>query len=97
MFVLEAVERDLPDVVISDVGMPDEDGYSLMRRIRGLPRSRGGATPAACLTGYTTTEDRRRALSAGFNMHLSKPIEPSELIAVVANLGRMARALRDAT
>ena len=94
---LEAVERDLPDVLISDIGMPDEDGYSLIRRVRGLPRNRGGATPAACLTGYTTTEDRRRALGAGFNMHLAKPIEPSELIAVVANLGRMARALRDAT
>jgi signal transduction histidine kinase/ActR/RegA family two-component response regulator len=92
---LETLERDRPDVLLSDIGMPEEDGYSLMRRIRALPRSRGGATPAACLTGYTTTEDRRRALGAGFNMHLAKPVEPSELIAVVANLGRMARALRD--
>ena len=89
-----AVEKHAPDVVISDIGMPDEDGYTLIARIRGMARERGGATPAACLTGYTTAADRRRALEAGFNMHLAKPIEPSELIAVVANLGRMAKALR---
>jgi CheY-like chemotaxis protein len=84
----------VPDVLISDIGMPDQDGYTLIARVRGMPRERGGATPAACLTGYTTAADRRRALEAGFNMHLAKPIEPSELIAVVANLGRMAKALR---
>jgi PAS domain S-box-containing protein len=89
-----AVEKQVPDVLISDIGMPDQDGYTLIARVRGMPRERGGATPAACLTGYTTAADRRRALEAGFNMHLAKPIEPSELIAVVANLGRMAKALR---
>ncbi|HSO41055.1 MAG TPA: hybrid sensor histidine kinase/response regulator, partial [Labilithrix sp.] len=94
---LAAIERDAPDVLISDIGMPGEDGYSLMRHVRALPRSRGGSTPAACLMGYTTADDRRRALGAGFNMHLAKPIEPAELVAVVANLTRMARALRDST
>jgi len=89
-----AVEKAAPDVLLSDIGMPEEDGYTLITRIRGMARERGGATPAACLTGYTTASDRRRALEAGFNMHLAKPIEPSELIAVVANLGRMAKALR---
>ncbi len=89
-----AVEKQAPDVLISDIGMPDEDGFTLIARIRGMARDRGGATPAACLTGYTTAADRRRALEAGFNMHLAKPIEPSELIAVVANLARMAKALR---
>jgi signal transduction histidine kinase/ActR/RegA family two-component response regulator len=94
---LRAIESEAPDILLSDIGMPGEDGYSLMRRVRALPRARGGAMPAACLTGYATTEDRRRALGAGFNMHLAKPIEPAELLAVVANLGRMARVLRDTT
>lgn len=93
---MSALEQEVPDVLLSDIGMPVEDGYSLIARIRAMPRSRGGSTPAACLTGYTTFEDRRRALTAGFNMHLAKPIEPSELIAVVANLSRMAKALRTA-
>jgi signal transduction histidine kinase/ActR/RegA family two-component response regulator len=92
---LDAVAHEPPDVLLSDIGMPDEDGYALIARIRAMPRARGGATPAACLTGYTTASDRRRALDAGFNMHLAKPIEPSELVAVVANLGRMAKALGD--
>jgi PAS domain S-box-containing protein len=90
---LDAVAHEPPDVLLSDIGMPDEDGYALIARIRAMPRALGGATPAACLTGYTTAADRRRALAAGFNMHLAKPIEPSELVAVVANLGRMANAL----
>ncbi|MDB4940831.1 MAG: sensory box histidine kinase/response regulator [Labilithrix sp.] len=87
---------EVPDVLLSDIGMPVEDGYMLIKFVRSLGREDGGATPAACLTGYTTSEDRRRALLAGFNMHLAKPVEPSELIAVVANLGRMARALKAA-
>jgi CheY-like chemotaxis protein len=91
---ISALEQEVPDVLLSDIGMPGEDGYSLITRLRTRPRSRGGATPAACLTGYTNLDDRRRALAAGFNMHLSKPIEPSELIAVVSSLSRMARALR---
>ncbi len=91
---LRAIDRDAPDVLLSDIGMPGEDGYSLIAKVRKLAREQGGAMPAACLSGYTTVDDRRRALIAGFNMHLAKPIEPAELVAVVANLGRMARALR---
>ena len=91
---MKAIEREVPDVVLSDIGMPEEDGYALITRLRALPRARGGATPAACLTGYASGDDRRRALLAGFTMHVPKPIDPAELVAVVASLARMAAALR---
>jgi CheY-like chemotaxis protein len=90
----KAIERRMPDVLISDIGMPSEDGYSLIRRVRALPVAEGGALPAASLTAYAGIEDRRRAMMAGFNMHLPKPVDPSELVAVVANLARLAKALR---
>lgn len=90
---MSAFESASTDVILSDIGMPEADGYELIRRIRARPRSAGGATPGACLTGYTTSEDRRRALLAGFTMHLPKPIDPAELVAVVASLARMAAAL----
>jgi len=92
---MRAFERQRPDVILSDIGMPDADGYELIRRVRALPRNEGGATPAACLTGYASADDRRRALLAGFTMHVAKPIDPAELVAVVASLGRMAKALAD--
>jgi PAS domain S-box-containing protein len=91
---MQHIEREAPDVLLSDIGMPDEDGYSLIRRIRELPRGRGGMMPAACLTGYVSADDRRRSLLAGFSMHVPKPIDPAELVAVVASLARMATALR---
>ena len=91
---MTAFTRARPDVILSDIGMPGEDGYSLIRRIRALPAAEGGATPAASLTAYTSPDDRRRALNAGFNLHVSKPVEPAELLAVIASLGRFARALR---
>jgi CheY-like chemotaxis protein/anti-sigma regulatory factor (Ser/Thr protein kinase) len=94
---MAVLERDPPDVLLTDIGMPGEDGYSLIAQLRALPRNRGGATPAACLTGYATGEDRRRALLAGFTMHLPKPIDPAELVAVVTSLARMSRALRATT
>jgi PAS domain S-box-containing protein len=75
-----------PDVLISDIGMPDEDGYSLIRRVRALPPEQGSGIPAVALTAFTSAEDRRRALEAGFQLHLAKPIEPNELIKVVTNL-----------
>ena len=86
--VEEALARleEKPDVLVSDIGLPDEDGYSLMRRIRALPRERGGAIPAAALTAYARTEDRMQALLAGFQIHVPKPVQPAELIAVVASL-----------
>ena len=80
-----------PDVLVSDIGMPDEDGYSLIRRVRALPRERGGRTPAVALTAYAQSEDRTRALLAGFGNHVAKPVDPQELVAVVASLvGRAA-------
>jgi CheY-like chemotaxis protein/two-component sensor histidine kinase len=81
-----------PDVIVADVGMPDEDGYSLIRAIRALPPDRGGSTPAAAVTALARPEDRRRALLAGFQTHVAKPVDIVELIAVVASLaGRTGR------
>jgi CheY-like chemotaxis protein/anti-sigma regulatory factor (Ser/Thr protein kinase) len=89
----EHVERTRPDVLITDIGMPEEDGYSLLARIRSLPPERGGGMPAAALTAYARAEDRARALRSGFQMHVPKPVEPAELITIVANLaGRMGGA-----
>ncbi|HEV2845121.1 MAG TPA: response regulator, partial [Thermoanaerobaculia bacterium] len=85
---LEALARWRPDILVSDIGMPGEDGYELIRRVRGLPAERGGRTPAAALTAFARGEDRRRALLAGFQMHIAKPVEVKELAAVVANLVR---------
>jgi CheY-like chemotaxis protein len=79
--------RDLrPDVLISDLGMPGEDGYSLIKKVRALPPEQGGQIPAAALTAYARVEDRMRVLRAGFQIHLPKPVEPAELVAVVASL-----------
>jgi signal transduction histidine kinase/CheY-like chemotaxis protein len=85
---LEELERRRPDVLLSDIGLPGEDGYSLIRRIRALPPERGGKIPAAALTAFARSEDRRRALVAGFQMHLAKPVDMAELTAVVARLAR---------
>ena len=85
---LEAVRQLRPDVLLSDVEMAGEDGYSLIAKVRALPTEEGGQTPAAALTAYARMEDRTRALRAGFQMHVPKPVEPLELIAVVANLAR---------
>ncbi len=87
-------DLDRPDILISDIGMPGEDGYALIKRVRARVPEAGGTVPAASLTAYAGPEDRRRALLAGFNMHVPKPVDPAELIAVVASLGRFARALR---
>ena len=75
-----------PDVLVADIGMPDEDGYGLIRKVRALSADRGGSTPAVALTAYTRAEDRLRALSAGYQIHLAKPITGPELAAAVANL-----------
>jgi CheY-like chemotaxis protein len=83
-----------PDVILSDIGMPGEDGYSLIRRVRELPPEDGGRTPAAALTAYARAEDRRQALVAGFEMHVPKPVEPVELLTVVATLARIGNAIR---
>jgi PAS domain S-box-containing protein len=75
-------------VLVSDIGMPEEDGYALIRSVRALGASAGGQIPAIALTAYARAEDRVKAVRAGFQMHLAKPIEPAELIAMVASLAR---------
>jgi PAS domain S-box-containing protein len=79
-----------PDVIISDIGMPDEDGYMLIRRVRQLPPEEGGRIPAVALTAFERASDRVRALSAGFQFHVPKPVEPEELAMVIANLTGLA-------
>ncbi len=83
---LRITQQQKPDVIVSDIGMPEEDGYAFMRRLRELPRELGGRTPAVALTAFARAEDRRKALVAGFQNHASKPIEPQELLMVIANL-----------
>jgi len=87
---LEKFRAEKPDILISDVGMPGEDGYALIRKVRALGYEAGGNVPAAALTAYARAEDRRKALDAGYMMHIPKPVEPSELVAVIANLTRFA-------
>jgi PAS domain S-box-containing protein len=83
---LEAIRRQNPDVILSDIGMPGEDGYTFIRELRALPRDEGGRIPAIALTAYARAEDRRKALAAGFQNHAAKPVEPQELVLVIANL-----------
>ena len=75
-----------PEVLVCDIGMPEEDGYALIKAIRELPPERGGKIPAIALTGYVRVEDRMRALEAGYQMFVPKPIESAELCTVVASL-----------
>ena len=90
-----AVQAEVPDLLLSDIGMPGEDGYSLIGRIRALPAAAGGRLPAVALTAYARVEDRAKALHAGFDNHVTKPVEPLELLAVVATFAR--RNLRGST
>jgi CheY-like chemotaxis protein len=80
--------QERPDVMVTDIGMPGEDGYSLIRRVREWERARGAYIPAVALTAYGRVEDRMRALSAGFQMHVAKPVEPAELAVVIMSLVR---------
>jgi len=82
---LQMLQRESADVIVSDIGMPGEDGFSLIRRIRAI-KDRNAATPAVALTAYARVEDRVKAIQAGFQMHLSKPVEPMELVTMVASL-----------
>ncbi len=80
------LEQRRPDVLISDIGMPGEDGYELLRRVRALPIERGGATPAVALTALAGTEDRQRAMACGYQAHVPKPVDVTQLIATVAGV-----------
>jgi CheY-like chemotaxis protein len=88
---LQLVKQYLPDVLISDIGMPGADGFDLIRAVRALPQDAGGNVAAAALTGYTTDEDRVRAEVAGFQLHLRKPVERDELIAAVQTLAGLKK------
>jgi PAS domain S-box-containing protein len=83
---LEAVEKLQPDVLVSDIGMPEEDGYTLIRKLMAVNDKLGKHIPAVALTAYAGAEARQKALSAGFQIHVSKPVDPSQLVAVVGNL-----------
>ncbi len=83
---LQLVAAERPRVLVSDIGMPGEDGYSLIKRVRALAPDAGGRVPAIALTAYARAEDRVKAIVAGFDMHVAKPVEPAELIAMVASL-----------
>ena len=82
---LHSIKERQPDVLISDIGMPEEDGYALIRKVRRLGKERGGRIPAIALTAYAREEDRLKAFRAGYQMHLAKPVEPNNLTAVVAS------------
>jgi PAS domain S-box-containing protein len=83
---LALVESARPDILVSDIGMPEIDGYEFLRRVRILTPERGGKTPAIALTAFARSEDRTRALMAGYSVHVAKPVEPNELIVTVASL-----------
>jgi CheY-like chemotaxis protein len=87
---LAAFETTRPDVIVSDIAMPGQDGYALIRHVRALEREHGSATPAIALTGFVRPEDRARMLAAGFQAHLRKPVDPDELVAVVASLAAIS-------
>jgi signal transduction histidine kinase/CheY-like chemotaxis protein len=93
---MEMFQDVRPHVLVSDIGMPVMDGYSLVRQVRALSLDEGGETPAVALTGFARSEDRRRAMQAGFDMHVTKPVEPGELVAVIARMARRAGATAEA-
>ncbi|BAY20623.1 multi-sensor hybrid histidine kinase [Calothrix sp. NIES-2100] len=84
--VLAALETFQPDIIVSDIGMPNVDGYALIQQIRSLPPEQGGKIPAIALTAYARIEDQQRALAAGFQHHISKPIELEKLVQAIADL-----------
>jgi signal transduction histidine kinase/DNA-binding response OmpR family regulator len=91
---MDTLPVDRPDVLVSDIAMPDEDGYSLIRQIRRLRVEDGGETPAIALTAYAREEDRARAIAEGFQSHLAKPVDPRDLLARVAHFSGRGAALK---
>jgi len=90
--ITTAAPQEIPDVILSDIEMPDEDGYSLIRRVREWEGEHSLYIPAVALTAYGRTEDRLSALTAGFQMHVAKPVEPTELSVVVKSLVNRGKA-----
>jgi CheY-like chemotaxis protein len=83
---LEFFRMTPPNILLSDIGMPERDGYDLIRAVRALPEKQGGRIPAVALTALARPEDRKRAMLAGYQSHVAKPVDVSELVAVVASL-----------
>jgi CheY-like chemotaxis protein len=83
---LAALNQSLPDVILCDIGMPEVDGYMLIRQVRALLPERGGLIPAIALTAYAGESNQKQALAAGFQLHISKPVEPEELVRAIAQL-----------
>lgn len=88
---LEVLEREKPHLLVSDLAMPGEDGYTLLKKIRALPPERGGRTPAIALTAHSLVQDRLQSLRAGFQSHVPKPVVPEELVEVVASIIHLRR------
>jgi CheY-like chemotaxis protein len=84
--ILKQWEQWQPDVLVSDIGMPGEDGYDLIRQVRSLPDDRGGHIPAVAVTGFASTKDAARALAAGYQMFVTKPIDLRELMVIIRSL-----------
>jgi len=85
---IEVFKEWRPDVLVSDIGMPERDGYELIHELRALKPEQGRDTPAIALTAYARSEDRLKALRSGFQSHVAKPVEPAELVATIAGLAR---------
>ena len=83
---LQRLDEERPDVLVSDIGLPDDDGYGLIRRIRQQEAERGGFLPVVALTGYARAEDRDHVIAAGFQAHVVKPVDPAELMAAIARI-----------
>ena len=83
---LKKIQTTKPDVLVSDIGLPGEDGYDLIRNVRALPKLEGGATPAIALTGYVSVQDRNLALEAGYQDHIPKPVDPNLLLSLLAKV-----------
>lgn len=83
---LAALDREVPDIILSDIAMPEQDGFELLRRVRQRPEALGGNVPAVALTAYARAEDSERSLISGFQVHLAKPIDAEELVSTVARL-----------
>lgn len=88
---VEKIRKLKPDVLVSDIGLPGEDGYDLIRNVRGLPPREGGETPAIALTGYVSVQDRKLALDAGYQDHVPKPVNPNILLELLVRLGAKNR------
>ncbi len=86
MQVLTLLSQSLPDLLLCDIGMPEMDGYALMRHIRGLPPEQGGNLPAIALTAFAGEINQKQALAAGFQLHISKPVEPDQLVQAIVRV-----------